>query len=194
MTGASKLKLPTRERYSVGDLLEDLKVLAPTPSSLYKIGTEVVYYEWTCCKDNLGEGSSVTNGLSVLLEFTHGDFEHELILGELWKTTDTPRTAIAQFEKKLPQEVLDYVLGRPADYIQNVLQSAYEQQLHDVKDYERLEEGVRSEIKDSPNDPDLYNKLRLLLWVLGRYKESSQAFRVAKKLGWNPETSKLVAL
>ncbi|RDE12576.1 MAG: hypothetical protein C4K47_07505 [Candidatus Thorarchaeota archaeon] len=194
MTGTNKLKLPTRESYSVGSLIEDLKVVEPTPSSLYKIGSEVVYFEWTCCKDNLGEGSSVTSGLSQLLEFMQGGYEQRLVKGELWRATDTPKTAIGQFAKTLPGELMDYVLGRPVDYIQNVLQSAYEQQLHDMKDYERLEEGVRREIDASPNDSDLYNKLRLLLWILGRYKESSQAFRVAKKLGWNPETSKLVAL
>jgi hypothetical protein len=194
MTGDKKLRLPSREKYSVGDLLVDLKIFEPTPSSLYKIGSEVVYYEWTCCKDKLGDGSSVANGLSQLLGFMQGGYEERLVKGDLWRTTDTPKAAVAQFQKDLPDELMGYVLDRPADYIQGVLQSTYAQQIHDLKDYERLEEGVRTEIKDSPDDADLYNKLRLLLWILGRYKESSQAFRVAKKLGWNPETSKLVGL
>ncbi len=194
MTGDKKLKLPSRDKYSVGDLLDDLKLIEPIPSSLYKIGSEVVYYEWTCCKDKQGDESSVTNGLSQLLSFMQGGYEERLVKGDLWRTTDTPKAAILQFQKDIPNELMNYTLERPADFIQGVLQSAYTQQLHDLKDYERLEEGVRTEIKASPDDADLYNKLRLLLWVLGRYKESSQAFRVAKKLGWNPETSKLVGL
>lgn len=194
MTGDKKLKLPSREKYSVGDLLDDLKTFEPTPTILYKIGSEVVYFEWTCCKDKLDEKDPVANGLSQLLEFMQTGYEERLVKGDLWKTTDTPKTVITQFQKTLPSELVDYVLERPVGYIQSVLQSAYTQQLHDIKDYERLEEGVRSEIKDSPNDPDLYNKLRLLLWVLGRYKESSQAFRIAKKLGWRQENSKLVGL
>jgi hypothetical protein len=194
MTGEKKLKLPSREKYSVGDLLEDLKIFEPTPLSLNKIGSEVVYYEWTCCKDRLGEENSVPKGLSQLLNFMQGGYEEKLLRGDLWRTTDTPKAAIAQLQRELPAEIMAYTLDRPVDYIQSVLQSAYSQQLNDLRNYERLEEGVRTEIKDAPDDADLYNKLRLLLWVLGRYKESSQAFRVAKKLGWKPDNSKLVAL
>jgi len=33
-----------------------------------------------------------------------------------------------------------------------------------------------------------------MLWIIGQYPESSNAFKTAKKLGWNIEESRLVAL
>jgi hypothetical protein len=194
VSGDRKPKQPSREKYTVGDLIDDLKAIEPTPSILYKIGSEIVYNQWACCGEKFGADNPVTSGLSQLLEFMQGGYEQRLVRGELWRATDTPKAAIDQVEKTLTREVLDCEFERPRQYIQEVLQSAHEQQLHDLKDYERLEQGMRSEIEASPDDPDNYNKLRLLLWVLGRYKESSQVLKMAKKLGWKPETSELVAI
>ncbi|NWF95339.1 MAG: hypothetical protein HXY34_04280 [Candidatus Thorarchaeota archaeon] len=57
-----------------------------------------------------------------------------------------------------------------------------------------MEEGIRKEAEASPDDPDVQNKLRLLLWILGHHKESSEAFQNARRLGWSSTSSSLVAL
>ena len=53
---------------------------------------------------------------------------------------------------------------------------------------------VRKEIKDDKDNPNLWYKLRLVLWISEKYSESSDAFKTAKQLGWSVENSALVAL
>ncbi|RDE11834.1 MAG: hypothetical protein C4K49_11150 [Candidatus Thorarchaeota archaeon] len=194
MTVEKKVQLQSREQYTVRDLLADLKSIDPTPSVLNRVASEVIYFQWSCCKTDLGDGSPVTSGLSQLLAFMQGGYEQLLVKGELWRANDTPRAALNQVEKALPPELMDYVLSRPGVYIHSVLDSAFAERQQEVMTYERLEKGIRSEIEKSPEDPDLYNKLRLLLWILGRHRESSEAFKTAKKLGWKPEASRLVTI
>ncbi len=194
MTVEKKVQLPSREQYTVRDLLTDLRSIDPTPSVLDRVASEVIYFQWSCCKTDFGDQNPVTDGLSRLLAFMQGGYEQLLVNGELWRANDTPRAALNQIEKALPPEMMDYVLGRPGAYIHSVLDSAYAERQQEVMNYERLEKGIRSEIEKSPEDPDLYNKLRLLLWILGRHRESSEAFKTAKKLGWKPEASRLVTI
>jgi cytochrome c-type biogenesis protein CcmH/NrfG len=57
-----------------------------------------------------------------------------------------------------------------------------------------MERGIRKDLEKSPKDPELWNQLRLVLWVLGNYEDASDAFKKAKKLGWDKTTSKTVGL
>ncbi len=193
MSEEIKRPLPRRERYSVKDLLTDLKKIDPTPSVAYKVGTEILYYECTLCSTGLGDAHPVTAGLSQILDFLQHGYEQMLVRGDMHRTRDTPASAINELMKKMPPEALEYILERPGDYVYGVLESARQERLNEIERYKQIETGVRREVEQSPEDPDVYNKLRLLLWVLGRHKEAAEAFQTAKKLGWDSATSDLVA-
>ena len=188
------MKLPKRMEYSVKDLVNDLKKVDPSPSVLGKIGTELVYYEWSCCSQNLGNDHVVTSNLGEFLEFTQSGYEKSLVDGEYWRAKDTPRSILNDFVRDRPDKFMAHVLDRSVEYIQNLIKDADKARKAEKKQYKKMEKGVRSEVKGDPENPEAWNKLRLLLWLVGKYSESSQAFQNAKKLGWTSEESVLVAL
>ncbi|MHA1924797.1 MAG: tetratricopeptide repeat protein [Candidatus Thorarchaeota archaeon] len=194
MSGKKSTKLTKRKKYSVKNLVTDLKKIGCTPRVLDNIGREILYFEWTQAQHLLGEDHPVTMHLESLLEFMQGGCEKQLVDGELWRAADTPQSALNSTMKGAPAEFLSYQFVRPPDYIHGVLESAKKERKMEMKTYKQIEKGVRREIKADPDNPDLWNKLRLILWLLGKHKESSVAFKKAKKLGWDSATSAFVAL
>ncbi|TFF92034.1 hypothetical protein EU545_02190 [Candidatus Thorarchaeota archaeon] len=188
------MKLPKRDEYSVKDLMNDLKKVNPSPNVMRQVGTELVYFEWSCCRQSLGDDHTVTKHLGELLEFMQKEYENQLIQGELWRSKDTPRSAINDFVRDRPDEFMEHVLDRSVEYIQRLLKSVAELRKKEKKQYKKLEKAVRAEIKEDPENPELWNKLRLLLWMVGKHSEASKAFRNARKLGWSSEKSELVAI
>ena len=188
------VQLPKRTKYAVKDVLNDLKKIGPTPSILSKIGSQLIYYEWTCCRDLLSEDHPVTSNLYDLLQFMESDYEQLLVSGELWRVKDTPSAALNDFLKGRSKEFLDYPLEKPADHIRSLLENAAKTRKDELKQFKKLVKLVKKEIKEDKKNPALWNKLRLVLWMVENYTESSEAFKKAKELGWSPETSALVAL
>jgi uncharacterized protein HemY len=107
---------------------------------------------------------------------------------------DTPRAAINAFMKERPEDFLKYPVGILSEQIHEVLKKAQASRKLEIKEHKKLVKNIRKEIKEDKNDPNLWNKFRLVLWIIGKYNESSEAFKTAKKLGWTVETSTLVAL
>jgi tetratricopeptide (TPR) repeat protein len=194
MSGKKSVKLTNRDKYTVKALVTDLKKIGCTPRVLDTVGREVVYFEWSQAQEILGEDHPVTTNLAALLEFMRGGCEKLLIDGELWRAADTPNAAMNQAIKGAPKEFLSYQLLRSANHIRFVLDSVAKERSQEMKEYKKMEKFVRRELKSDPDNPDLWNKMRLLLWILGRYKESSEAFKKAKKLGWDKSTSHFVAI
>ncbi len=187
-------KLPNRKLYTVKDLMNDLKKLDATPSVLYHVGSELIYRELEWCRKTLGEDHTVTKNLTDLMDFMQHDYENQLVKGELWRVKDTPKSAINAFLSDRPEEFLSHPIGILSEQIQEVLKRADDIRSNEKKQYKKLEKGVRAEIKADKTNPDLWNKLRLLLWILGKYNESSEAFKTAKELGWSVDHNTLVAL
>jgi hypothetical protein len=192
--GEIMTQLPKRKKYAVKDLLNDLKKIGPTPTILSKIGSQLIYYEWTCCRNLLSDDHPVTSNLQALLEFMEHEYEQLLVSGELWRVKDTPQAAINDFLRGRSKEFLEYTLDRPADGIRELLVTASKNRKNEVKFYKNLAKLVKKEIKEDKKNPNLWNKLRLVLWMAEKYSESSEAFKTAKKFGWSPETSALVAI
>jgi len=188
------VQLPKRKKYAIKDVMNDVKSIGPTPNVLKKIGSQLIYYEWTCCKDLLSDDHPVTSNLHALLRFMEHDYEQLLVSGELWRIKDTPRAAMNDFLKGRSKEFLEYTLDRPTDYIRNLLESIDKVRKTELKQYKKLVKIVRKEIKEDKKNPELWNKLRLVLWISEKYSESSEAFKTAKQLGWTPEESAIVAL
>ncbi|MFW9958332.1 MAG: hypothetical protein ACFFCT_09675 [Candidatus Odinarchaeota archaeon] len=188
------MQLPARKKYAVKDVMNDLKKIGPSPSLLGEIGSKLVYYEWSCCDNLLGNDHPVTIHFSETLEFMEHGFEQLLVEGELWRGKDTPQAAINDFLKGRPAEFLNYTLDRPADYTRDLLESIATARQEEIEHYTQMESGVRQEIEEDPKNPELWNKLRLLLWIIGKYNEASEAFKTAKSLGWTKESSGIVAL
>lgn len=186
--------LPKRTKYTVKDILNDLKKIGPSPSILSKIGSQLIYYEWTCCRNLLSDDHPVTSNLHDLLQFMERDYEQLLVTGELWRIKDTPRAALNDFLKGRSKEFLDYTLEKPADKIRVLLETAAKNRKAELKQFKKLAKLVKNEIKEDKDNPDLWNKLRLVLWMAEDYTQSSEAFKTARELGWSPETSALVAL
>jgi hypothetical protein len=191
--GISK-PLPQRQEYSVKVLLNDLKKIEPTPGVIYRVGPEIVYYEWTLCSTNLGQDHPVTRGLAMILDFVQHGYEELLVRGDIHKSRDTPLSAINELTKSVPAETLDHVFSRSGDYIRSVLELVRTDRARELEKYSQIESGVRQELERSPNDPSAYNKLRILLWILGRHKEAADAFQSARRLGWTSSNSDLVAV
>jgi hypothetical protein len=187
-------KLTKRKKYSVKNLVADLKKIGCSPRVLDNIGREVVYFEWTQAQHLLGEDHPVTTHLESLLKFMQGGCERKLVDGELWRAADTPQAALNSAIRGAPAEFLSYQFVRSPDHIHGVLEAAKKERKMEIKAFKQIEKGVRREIKADPDNPDLWNKLRLVLWLVGKHKESSQAFKKAKKLGWDSTTSAFVAL
>ncbi|MHA2212649.1 MAG: tetratricopeptide repeat protein [Candidatus Thorarchaeota archaeon] len=167
---ADKKKLQLRKKYRVKDVLTDLKMIDPTPSVTYRIGSELVYFEWNCCIKEKGPESDVTVGLGTLLNFMQYGYEKQLLDGDLHKATRSPQ------------------------YIHGLLLTAKKLRKIEAKRYKSMLKSAKAETKASPEDPNAWYKLRLLLWIIGKYKEASAAFRTAKKLGWDTSSTSVVAL
>lgn len=194
LVGVIMSQLPKRKVYAVKDVLNDLKKIGPTPSILEAIGSQLIYYEWTCCKTLLSDDHPVTSNLHELLQFMEHEYEEQLVSGELWRVSDTPQAALNSFLKGRSKEFLDYPLDRPADHIYGLLQTAAKNRKNEIKYYKQLAKLVRKEIKEDKENPNLWYKLRLVLWMAEGYTESSEAFKTAKKFGWSQDTSAIVAL
>ncbi|TFG33677.1 hypothetical protein EU527_07260 [Candidatus Thorarchaeota archaeon] len=188
------MQLPKRTKYAVKDLMSDLKKISPTPSIMEEVGSKLIYYEWTCCENLLSSDHPVTTNLRDLLDFMENEYENQLVTGELWRVADTPQSAINNFLKGRSKEFLDYTLDRSPEYIHDLLMVVANARKQEIKQYKQLEKNVRREIKEDSENPELWNKLRLLLWITKNYKEAADAFKTAKSFGWTSEQSKLVAL
>ena len=81
-----------------------------------------------------------------------------------------------------------------SEQIHEILRKAADSRKLEIKQYKRMVKNVRKEIKEDKDNPNLWNKLRLVLWFTGQYNESSEAFKTAKQLGWTIESSTLVAI
>lgn len=194
MSGKKSAKLTKRKKYTVKNLVADLKKIGCTPRVLDNIGRELVYFEWSQAQHLLGEDHPVTLHLKTLLDFMQGGCENQLVAGELWRAADTPQAALNNAIKGAPGEFLSYQFVRSPELIHGILEAAEKERKMEIKTFKQIEKGVRQEIKADPENPDLWNKLRLLLWILGKHKESSEAFKKAKQLGWDSSTSAFVAL
>jgi hypothetical protein len=187
-------KLPKRKSYTVKELMTDLKKIDPTPSVLYKVGSELVYRELDWCRKTLGDDNPVTQNLVELMEFMQHDYENQLVTGQLWKVKDTPKSVINAFMRDKPKEFHNYCIGILSEQVHEVLKKADKSRREEKKQYRKLEKRVRAEIKADKENPNLWNKLRVLLWILGKHAESSEAFKKAKGFGWSIESSTLVAI
>lgn len=187
-------KLSKRKQYTIKDLLNDLKKINATPSITYDIGAELIYRELDWCQKTLGEDNSITTNLRDLIEFMQNGYEKKLVTGELWRVKDTPKAAINEFIRDCPEEFLKYPVGILSEQIIDILEKAANSRKLEIARYKKLVKNVRKEIKEDKKNPDLWNKLRLTLWIVGKYSESSEAFKTAKELGWTVETNTLVAL
>ena len=194
MSESKKSRVPTRSTYTVKTLLSDLKKLKLTPNTLYTIGTEIIYFECMQAKETLGEDDEVTIHLQELLSFMQTDYERRLLHGELRREKDTPNEAINTFLKETPIEFQSYVLNRPGPFVQGVLQAMQTQSSRDLDRYKRTEGGLRKDLEKHPKDSELWNQLRLVLWILGDYDGASDAYKKAKKLGWDKTKSKTVGI
>ena len=188
------MTLPKRKQYAIKDVMNDLKKIGPTPSIMEEVGSKLIYYELTCCENLQSSDHPVTSDLRDLLDFMENIYEQQLVNGELWRVADTPQSAINEFLKGRSKEFLEYKLERSPDYVYDLLKSMVKSRKEEIKQYKQLEKNVRKEIKENSNNPELWNKLRLLLWITENYKEAAEAFKKAKELGWSVEKSKLVAL
>jgi len=188
------VKLTKRKQYTVKDLLNDLKKIEATPSVMYNVGSELVYRELDWCRKTMGDDHDVTANLQDLVQFMQKGYEKQLVTGELWRVKDTPKAAINAFTRDRPEEFLNYPVGILSDQIHEILRKAQASRKFEIKQYKKLVKNIRKEIKTDKDDPNLWNKLRLVLWIIGKYNESSEAFKTAKQLGWTVENSTLVAL
>lgn len=187
-------KLPIRDTYTIKTLLNDLKKMRLTPSGLYTIGSEVVYYEWQKAIENLGDDDQVVVYLEELLNFMQTDYERRLLEGDLRREKDTPGATITTFLKETPMEFQSYVLERSGEFISGVLRAVQIVNKREIERYEKMEKGLSAALEKTPNDPELWNQIRLAFWILGKYDEASHAFKRAKKLGWDKSKSKTVAI
>ncbi len=195
MAGENSIQLPARrKKYTVKGLMSDLKKIGATPSVTDFIGSQCIYNEWNLCERDLGEDHPVTSHLAELLDFMQHGYEEQLVGGEFWRTKDTPAAAINAALRGRPAEFLTHVLDRPADYVYDLLEQAVTSRKNEIDVYAKIESGIRAELESDPDNPHLWNKLRLLLWLLGQYKNSSEAFQKAKRLGWDASSAKFVAL
>lgn len=192
--GDLEVSVPKRKRYSVKDVLNDLKKMNATPSITYDIGNQLIYYQWSCCKNSLGEDHPVVKNMSELLEFMQSGYEQMLVRGDFWRTSDTPNAAFNSFLKNRPDEFISYVFEREPEYIFGLLERAAGMRDAEIQKHKAIEVKLRKLIKDNPDDPDLWNELRLVQWIIGNYKEASEAFKSARSLGWTGSVSAVVGI
>ena len=194
MDESEGIKLTQRDTYTIKTLLNDLKKLRLTPSTLYVIGTEIVYFELTTTQENLGSDDPITIHMTELLNYMQHDYERQLLTGELRREEDTPRSAINTFLKETPLEFQSYVLEHSGEFIQGVLRAAHTQSQREMKRLDRVEKGLRKDIEKDPRNPDLWFSLHLVLWITGRYEEASESFKKARKHGWDKKKSKIIGI
>lgn len=192
--GDLEVSFPKRKMYSVKDVLNDLKKIDATPSITYDIGNQLIYYQWSCCKDSLGEDHPIAKNMSDLLEFMQSGYEQMLVRGDFWRTSDTPNAAFNSFLKGRPDEFISYVFEREPEYILGLLERAAHMRDAEIKKHKAIAAKLRKMIKDSSDDPDLWNELRLVLWIIGDYKKASEAFKSAQSLGWTGSVSTVVGI
>ncbi|MFW9932962.1 MAG: hypothetical protein ACFFDR_09930 [Candidatus Thorarchaeota archaeon] len=183
-----------RKKYTVKDVVNDLKKMDATPSIAYDIGNQLVYYQWTCCGQTLGNDHPITVHFKEFLDFLQDEYEKMLVRGDFWRTNDTPNAAFNQFLKEKPEEFLDFEFERSPEYIYDLLIRASKGKESEIKKYKIVKKNVKKLIKDNPEDADLWNELRLVHWILGEYKESSTAFKTARDHGWTGAISSVVGL
>ncbi|TFG09645.1 hypothetical protein EU538_04345 [Candidatus Thorarchaeota archaeon] len=189
-----EISLPDRDSYTIMDILSDLKLIEATPTITYQVACDIFYYELRHCSDELGGDATVTQELKHIIDFMQNDYERMLVEAELHEARHKPKAAIETLEKSLSEDIKNYELIHSAEQVRKALHSAKEARMKEIEQYKKIEEGIRREIKETPDDPNLYNQLRLLLWIQGRYRAAKNAYVKATKRGWTPETSKLVAL
>ncbi len=183
-----------RKKYTVKTVFTDLKKINPTPKVTYEIGNRLVYYQWNICCQTLGSDHPISVNFSELLDFLQKGYEAQLVAGEFWKASDTPNSAINNFLKDRPDELLNYEYERPSEYIHNLLIEFEKTRKAEIKEYKKIEKGLRKMIKETPENPGLWNQLRLVLWIIEKYSDASKAFKNAQKFGWNSEETTLVAM
>jgi hypothetical protein len=142
--------------------------------------------------DELGEDDSVVVHLKDLLSFMQNEYERRLIEGELRRKTDTTMGAINSFLKDTSMEFQSYVLKSSGEFISGVLRAAQVVSQREIDRYGRMERGLSAEIEEKPKDPELWNQLRLVLWILGRYDEASFAFKQPRVLGWDKKKTRTI--
>ncbi|MFW9850666.1 MAG: hypothetical protein ACFFF4_16155 [Candidatus Thorarchaeota archaeon] len=194
MNDLERAKIQKRDTYSIKTLLTDLKKMRLTPNLLYTVGSEIIYYEWQRACENLGENDEVVVQMKEFLDFLQHDYERRLIRGEIRREEDTPNVVINTFLKETPIEFQSYTLERSGEFILGVLRAAQAVNQKDLVRYKVIEEKLRNRLKEDKANSELWNELRLVLWILGRYDEASEAFKKAKKLGWEPSKSKTIGV
>ncbi len=192
--GDPKVSLSERKEYTVKDVVNDLKKIDATPSIAYDIGNQLVYSQWTRCNQMLGSDHEITKHFKEFLDFLQGEYENMLVRGDFWRANDTPNTAFNQFLKDRPAEFLDYKFERDPEYVFVLLKKAAELRKAEIKKYKAIQKNLKTLMKDNPDDPDLLNELRLVLWIIGDYKEASATFKIARKQGWEGTVSSVVGL
>ena len=188
------IKFTKRDTYTIKTLLNDLKKLSLTPSTLYVVGTEIIYYELTIAQENLGSDDPVTIHMTELLNYMQHDYERQLLAGELRREEDTPRSAMNAFLKETPLEFQSYVLEHGGEFIQGVLRATNTQSQREMKRFDRVEKGLRKDLEKDPRNPDLWFSLHLVLWITGRFEEASESFKKARKHSWDKKKSKIIGI
>jgi len=136
----------------------------------------------------------MTKNFHELLEFMQKGYEAQLVQGEFWRVSDTPSAAINAFLKERPKEFLDFQFDHSPEYIHGLLKEVKKIRTQEIKKYKKIEKNLKKMVKAEPEDANLWNQYRLVLWIVEKYKEASSAFQTAKKLGWNTEEKSVVAL
>ncbi len=185
---------PKRKKYVVKDIVNALKKINATPSVTYDIGNQLVYSQWSACCQKLGDDHPISTSFKRLLDFLQSDYEAMLVRGEYWRTNDTPNAVFNKFLKELPQEFLAYEFDRSPDYIHDLLTRAKKLREAEVEKHKAILANLKKLLDEDPNNPDLWNELRLVLWIIGDYKEASEAFKTARDLGWSGIVSSVVGL
>lgn len=188
------VKITKRDVYTVKTLLNDLKKLKLTPNSLYLIGSEIMYYEWMQAKENIGEEDEVTVYLEELMSFMEEEYESRLVEGDIRREDDTLSATFTEYLNETSKEFQSYTLARNGEFVRGVLMAARTQSERDIERYERIEGSIRKKLDTNPNDSELWNELRIALWIQGKYEDASKAYKKAKKLGWDKSKTKTVGV
>lgn len=192
--GVLEVSLTKRKTYTVKSLIADIKKISPTPKITYDIGNTLVYYEWNACLQYYGNDHPMTKNFHEFLKFMQEGYEAQLVQGEFWRASDTPSAALNAFVKGRSKEFLEFQFSRSPDYIFRFLKEIKKIRTQEIKKYKKIEKKLKKMLKAEPEDADLWNQYRLVLWIIENYKEASTAFQTAKKLGWNNDQTSVVAL
>ncbi len=188
------MEIKKRKKYAIKNLVTDLKKINPTPRILYKFGAELIYTEWNNSTLTRGAEDIITKNLDEVRQFMKSDYERKIVEGDLEHATDTPKSVLEAFMRDRPSEFLNYVLTRHPEYVHNLLTTASEMREIEVEQCKKMEDCIRKQMKGGPDSPEIWNQLRILLWLQGKYKKADDAFQKAKQLGWTPEDSNIVSI